>query len=115
MYVNREIYEIHLAYVNSDGFHATDPNLGGTQYPIIVDSKTRNNDIEKTLRAAMGYLGAAESTIAKRDDQVSYVYIIRVSDGQQIEKRMFGKISQLDIPDPEPEPETEPEQGGEGE
>ena len=103
--MKREIYEIHLAYVNDQGFHATDPKLGTTQYPIVVDSKTRNNDIEKTLRAAMGYLGEAESIIAKRDDQVSYAYIIRVSDGQQIEKRLFGRIA--DLPDPEPEPEQE--------
>lgn len=105
--MKREIYEIHLAYVNDQGYHISDPKLGNTQYPIIVDSKTRNNDIEKTLRAAMGYLGAAESTIANRDDQVSYVYIIRVSDGQQIEKRLFGKIA--DLPDPEPEQESDGE------
>lgn len=109
--MKREIYEVHLAYVNEDGFHASDPPIGGKTYPLIVDSKNHNNDIEKTLRTAMGYLGQAEYVIANRDDQVSYAYIIRVSDGQQIEKRMFGKIA--DLPDPEPEPEPEQESDGE--
>lgn len=97
--VKREIYEVHMAYVNANGYHASDPS----GYPKVIDSINHNNDLEATLNAAYGYLGAAESAIANKDDQVRYCYIIRVSDGLQIEKRKFGHIH--DLPDPEPEPE----------
>ena len=109
--MKREIYEVHIAYVNENGFHASDPAVNGHTYPIIVDSKSNNNDLEVTLRKAMGYLGDAEKYLANQTDhQIDYAYIIRVSDGLQIEKRLFGKLA--DLPDPEPEPE-EPDQGGE--
>lgn len=115
--MKREIFEVHLAYVNGDGFHASDPNVNNTNYPVVVDSKNHDNDIEKARRVAYGKLGAAESWLSTRDNQISYAYIIRVSDGVQIEKRMFGKLA--DLPDPEPtpeetEPEAEPVEGGEG-
>ena len=108
MEFKREIYEVHLAYVNADGYHASDPAVDGKTYPRIVDSRNNDNDLEKTLKKALGFLGAAESFLSTRDDQVSYCYIIRVSDGYQIEKRVFGKIANIVIPDPEPEPEPEP-------
>ena len=115
--MKREIFEVHLAYVNGDGFHASDPNVNNTNYPVVVDSKNYDNDVEKARRVAYGKLGAAESWLSTRDNQISYAYIIRVSDGVQIEKRMFGKLA--DLPDPEPapeetEPEAEPVEGGEG-
>lgn len=123
MEYKREIYEVHIAYVNEAGYHASDPVLNGKQYPLIVDSKNNDNDIEKTLKKAYGYLGGAESILSTRDDQIGYCYIIRVSDGMQIEKRKFGKLENVVIPDEEPEPEPtpepedepedEPEEGGE--
>ena len=106
--MKREIYEVHLAYVNSDGFHASDPTVDNTNYPVVVDSKTYNNDIETARRIAYGKLGKAESWLSSRDNQVGYAYIIRVRDGFQLEKRKFGEIA--DLPDPEPEPEPEPEE-----
>ena len=112
MNMKREIYEVHLAYVNDQGYHASDPAVDGKTYPRIVDSKNNDNDVEKTLKKAMGFLGAAESFLSTRDDQVSYCYIIRVSDGYQIEKRVFGKIADVVIPDPEPEPEEDGEDNG---
>lgn len=115
--MKREIFEVHLAYVNEDGYHASDPNVNNTNYPVVVDSKNYDGDIEKARRIAYGKLGAAESWLSTRDNQISYAYIIRVSDGVQIEKRMFGKLA--DLPDPEQtpeetEPEAEPVEGGEG-
>ena len=96
--MKREIFEVHLAYVNGDGFHASDPNVNGHQYPVVVDSKNYNNDVELTMRKAMGYLGEAEKYIANQTDhQIDYCYIIRVSTGQQIETRWFGKLA--DLPD----------------
>lgn len=93
-----------MAYVNSAGYHASDPE----GYPKVVDSRNHNNDTEKARRVSFGYLGAAESYLSQRDNQVGYAYIIRVSDGYQIEKRVFGKLE--DLPDPEPEPETPEEE-----
>lgn len=97
--MRREIYEVHMAYVNADGYHASDP----TGYPKVIDSKTAeyNNDIEKAWKKACGYLGAAESALSTQDNQIGFAYIIRVSDGKQVECRRFGRIAEL--PDPEPE------------
>lgn len=109
--LKREIYEVHIGYVNADGYHACDPALGGETYPKVIDSKNNNNDIELTYRKAMGYLGGAEKTLALRtDDQVDYCYIVRASDGLQIEKRRFGQLADIIVSDPEPE--VEPEQNG---
>ena len=113
--MKREIFEVHLAYVNGDGYHASDPNVNNTNYPVVVDSKTYDNDIEKARRVAYGKLGAAESWLSTRDNQISYAYIIRVSDGVQIEKRMFGQLAELpEAPEENVEPEAEPVEGGEG-
>lgn len=124
MYLKREIYEVHLAYVNGDGYHASDPEVNGHKYPITVDSASsaNNNDVDLALRKAKGFLGDAEKYLSNQTShQIDYGYIIRVSDGVQIEKRLFGKLNDIYIPDPEPEPEeeeepeAEPTEGGEGE
>jgi hypothetical protein len=106
MEVKREIFEVHLAYVNAEGYHASDPVVSGVTYPRVVDSRNNDNDIDKTLKKALGFLGAAESYLSTKDDQVSYCYIIRVSDGYQIEKRVFGKLAPVIVPDPEQEVEN---------
>lgn len=95
--MKREAYEIHMSVVDANGTLTVDP----TGYPKTVDSRSYDNDLEKTLNRAKGLLGAAESDMATKDTrQVQYGYIIRVSDGLQIEKRLFGKMA--DLPDPEP-------------
>lgn len=109
--IKREIYEVHIGYVNENGNHAADPAISGQPtYPIVVDSRNNNDDLELTLRKAKGYLGKAEEYLANRSDhQVDYCYIVRVSDGKQIELRRFGKLADIVAPDPEPEPEPTPE------
>lgn len=109
--MKREIYEVHMTIVDANGNVTIDP----TGYPKIEDSKLRDNDTEKALKRARGLLGAAESAMSTQDTrQVQYAYIVRVSDGVQIEKRMFGKLADLPDPEPEPEPTPEPEpEGGE--
>lgn len=109
----RDIYEVHIGYVNAQGYHVSDPELNGHTYPKVIDSKNNNNDTELALRKAKGFLGEAEKNLADRmDDQIDYCYIIRASDGRQIECRHFGKLIDIEIPDPEPEPDVEPEQNG---
>ena len=105
--MKREIYEVHMSVVDANGTLTIDP---GNDYPKSVDSRSYNNDLDKTLNRAKGLLGACESAMSTQDTrQVQYGYIILVSDGYQIDKRIFGKLAEL--PDPEPEPEEE--NGGE--
>lgn len=100
--MKREAYEIHMSVVDANGTLTVDPS----GYPKTVDSRSYDNDLEKTMNRAKGLLGAAESAMSTQDTrQVQYGYIIRVSDGLQIEKRLFGKLAEL--PDPEPVTETE--------
>lgn len=98
--MKREIYEVHMTVVDANGTLSIDPG----EYPKSVDSRSYDNDLTKTLNRARGLLGAAESAMSTQDTrQVQFGYIIRVSDGLQIEKRLFGKIA--DLPDPEPNEE----------
>ena len=100
--MKREAYEIHMTVVDANGTLTVDP----TGYPKTVDSRSYDNDLQKTLNRARGLLGAAESAMATQDTrQVQYATIIRVSDGMQIEKRVFGQLAEL----PDPEPVTEEE------
>ena len=112
--MQREIYEVHIAYVTAQGYHAADPEVNGHKYPIVIDSKSNGNSPELALRKAQGFLGDAEKFLSNRtDDQIDYCYIVRVSDGFQIEKRVFGELAELPDPEPTPEPEPEPEGGEE--
>ena len=96
--MKREAYEIHLSVVDANGTITVDP----TGYPKTVDSRSYDNDLERTMNRARGLLGAAESSMSTQDTrQVQYAYIVRVSDGMQIDKRVFGNIAEL------PDPETE--------
>ena len=95
--MKREIYEVHMTVVDANGTLTIDPS----GYPKSVDSRSYDNDLAKALNRAKGLLGAAESAMSVQDTrQVQYGYIIRVSDGMQIEKRVFGQLAEL--PDPEP-------------
>lgn len=109
--MKREIYEVHMTVVDANGTLTIDPS----GYPKSVDSRSYDNDLEKTLKRAKGMLGTIETAMSTQDTrEIQYGYIVRVSDGMQIEKRLFGKLK--DLPDPEPdedEPEVTPE-GGEG-
>lgn len=101
MNMKREIYEVHLTVIDSNGTLTIDPS----GYPKAVDSRSYDNDLDKTLMRAQGLLGAAESAMSTQDTrQKQYAYIIRGSDGMQIEKRGFGKIADIVI-----EPEVEEE------
>ena len=98
--MKREIYEVHLTVVDANGNITIDP----TGYPKVEDSKLRDNDLEKTRMRAYGLLGEIEKNMSTQDTrQIQYGYIVRVSDGLQIEKRVFGKLAEL--PDPEEEQE----------
>lgn len=99
--MKREYFEVHMTVVDANGNVTIDPS----GYPKIEDSKLRDNDVEKARMRAYGLLGEAEKNMSTQDTrQTQYGYIIRGSDGMQIERRKFGTLA--DLPDPEPE-ETE--------
>ena len=94
--MKREIFIVHLTLVDANGNITVDP----TGYPKIEDSKLRDNDIEKARMRAYGLLGEAEKNMSTQDTrQIQFAYIVRASDGLQIEKRQFGKLA--DLPDEE--------------
>jgi hypothetical protein len=95
--MRREIYEVHAKIVDANG---TYNSLSG--YPKVYDSKSYGNDLEKTLQRARGGLYEALEAMAKIDTrQVQEAYIIRVSDGLQIELEKLGELAEL--PDPNAE------------
>lgn len=95
--MRREIYEVHAKIVDANGTY--NPLSG---YPKVYDSRSYGNDLDKTLQRARGGLYEALEAMAKVDTrQVQEAYIIRVSDGLQIELEKFGELAEL--PDPEPE------------
>ena len=100
--MQREIYEVQANIIDANGTYS---KLSG--YPKSFDSKNYDNDCDKTRQRAYGQYYDALGDMCKRDDrQLQCAYLIRVSDGLQIEKSIIGAISPL--PDPEPEPNEEP-------
>lgn len=97
--MRREIYEVHAKIVDANG---TYNSLTG--FPKLYDSKSYNNDLEKTLQRAKGGMYEALDAMCKVDTrQVQFAYIVRASDGLQIEMEKVGALA--DLPDPDPEPE----------
>ena len=95
--MRREIFEVHAKIVDANG---TYNSLSG--YPKVYDSRNYGNDIDKTLQRARGGWHEALEAMSKIDTrQVQEAYIIRVSDGLQIEIEKIGKLAEL--PDPNAE------------
>lgn len=95
--MRREIYEVQAKIVDANGTYNS-----LADYPKLFDSKNYGNDIDKTLQRARGSWHAALDAMALVDTrQVQEAYIIRVSDGLQIELERIGKLAEL--PDPNAE------------
>lgn len=95
--MRREIFEVHAKIVDANG---TYNSLSG--YPKVYDSRSYGNDVDKTLQRARGGWHEALEAMAKIDTrQVQEAYIIRVSDGLQIELEKIGELAEL--PDPNAE------------
>ena len=99
--MQREIYEVHANVVDANGAYN---KLSG--YPKSFDSKNYENDLEITRQRAYGQYHEALGAMCKVDTrQVQFAYILRVSDGLQIEKTVIGAIA------PIPEPNEEQTEG----
>lgn len=95
--MRREIYQVSAMVVDANG---TFNNLSG--YPKIFDSRSYDNDIEKTMQRAKGDWNEVLGAMAKIDTrQVQVAFVTRISDGLQIFGDVIGRIA--DLPDPEPE------------
>lgn len=87
----REIYEVYAKVVDANGTYNT-----LTGYPKIFDSRSYNNDLEKTRQRAYGEWHEALGAMAKIDTrQVQFAMIIRASDGMQIECSRIGTLAEL--------------------
>lgn len=89
--IKREIYGVYANIVDANGtFNA----LSG--YPKIFDSRNYDNDTDKAKRRAYSEWHDALGAMGKRDDrQLQLAYIIRMSDGMQIEASRIGAIADL--------------------
>lgn len=89
----REIYEVYAKVVDANGAYNT---LSG--YPVVVDSKNYDGDLEKTKQRAYGEWYSVLSAMCKRDDrQIQIAMILRASDGLQIEKQIIGGFAPDDL------------------
>ena len=101
--MQRQIYIVEANIVDANG---TYNNLSG--YPKLFDSRTYDNDINKTRRRAEGDMSEAYGAMCKRDDRQLQTVLLRTADGALLDRKWIGRIA--DIPEPTPEPEPEPEE-----
>ena len=88
-----EIYEVGAKIVDANGAYA---NAQG--YPQVFDSHQNNDDVDKTYRKAKSaYYAALSAMYLVTTRQKQFAYIIRASDGLQIEREEWGEIA--DYPD----------------
>lgn len=86
--MQREIYEVDAKVVDANrAFN----NLSG--YPKIFDSKSYENDLEKTKQRAMGGFYDALASMSKVDTRFLQIAMVtRMSDGVQIAIDRFGDM-----------------------
>jgi len=87
----REIYEVYAKVVDANGTYNT-----LTGYPKTFDSRSYDNDLEKTKQRAYGEWHEALGSMSKIDTrQVQFAMIIRASDGMQIECSCIGALAEV--------------------
>lgn len=72
-----------------------------TGYPKTFDSRSYNNDIDKTQIRAIGDASDVFGDMCKVDTRQLQTVVVMTADGFVVEKRTIGKIA--DIPEPTPE------------
>lgn len=92
--VQREIYQVIANIVDANG--TFNPLTG---YPKTFDSRSYDNDLDKTMQRAYGQWHQALADMSKVDTrELQVAGIIRMSDGVQVEYARFGYLHPL--PDP---------------
>lgn len=92
MDVPRQIFIVDAIIVDANG---TFNHLAN--YPKPFDSKLYGNDIDKTLKRAMGDASETFGAMCKNDTRQLQTVTIMTADGQLVEKRVLGKIA--DVPE----------------
>lgn len=104
--MQREIYEVYAKVVDANGTYNT---LSG--YPKVFDSRSYDNDIQKTYDRALAEYHTTLGAMYKADTrQLQLAMVIRVGDGEWLERVRIGKLADLPDPEPDPDPEPEPEE-----
>jgi hypothetical protein len=92
--MQRQIYEVYAKVVDSTGAYNT---LSG--YPKVFDSRSYDNDIDKTLKRATGEFADTWGAFCKRDDHQLQMVLLMTASGYVIDKKCLGDIA--DLPDEE--------------
>ena len=98
--MTRQIFIVDAHIVDANG---TFNYISG--YPKTFDSRSYNNDIDKTQIRAIGDASDVFGDMCKVDTRQLQTVVVMTADGFVVEKRTIGKIA--DIPEPTPEPEEE--------
>lgn len=96
----RQIFIVDAHIVDANG---TFNYLDG--YPKKFDSRSYQDDNEKTLRRAEGDMAEAWGAMCKNDTRMIQTVTLETVNGFQIEKKTMGSF-----PEPVQEPESEPEE-----
>lgn len=88
--MKRQIYEVYAKVVSSDGSYNT---LSG--YPKAFDSRSYNNDIDKTLMRATGEFASTWSAMCLREDRQLQMVMLMTADGFVIDKKVIGQIEDI--------------------
>lgn len=90
--MKRQIFEVYAKVVDANGTYNT-----LNSYPKTFDSRTYNNDIDKTLMRATSEFASTWSAMCLREDRQLQMVMLMTADGFVIDKKVIGKIA--DLPD----------------
>lgn len=83
----REIYEVYAKVVDANGAYNT---LSG--YPKVFDTRSYNDDIDKTFKRAQGEFYETFGAMCKRDDRQVQTVILMSANGNIYDTKTLGDI-----------------------
>lgn len=92
--MQRQIFIVNASIVDANGTWNT---LNG--YPKTFDSRSYDNDIDKTQKRAEGEASETWGAMCKRDDRQMQTVMLYTADGFVLDRKIDGRIA--DLPDPE--------------
>lgn len=88
--MQREIFEVYAKVVDANGTYNT-----LTGYPMVFDSRSYNNDIEKTMKRAEGAWHECIGAMSKIDTrQLQICMLLRASDGAVVRTKKIGQMAE---------------------
>lgn len=89
--MQRQIFEVYAKVVDANGSYNT-----LTGYPKTFDSRSYDNDIEKTLRRATGEFSETYGAMCKRDDRQLQMVMLMSASGVVFDVKTIGKIADIE-------------------